>query len=58
MTTFYLCDKGGRLVLDSKTHGEVLKEIEAKSWFEAREQLPLEYFKRKDGHGYPTENYR
>lgn len=58
MTTFYLCDKGGRLVLDAQTHGDALKEITAKNWIEARAQLPLEYFERKEGYGYPTENYQ
>lgn len=58
MTTFYLSDKDGRLVLDTRKHGDVLQEIEAKNWFEAREQLPLEYFERKKGHGYPAENCR
>jgi hypothetical protein len=59
MKTFYLTEnKEGRLVLDEKTHGDLLETIEAKSWLDAREKVPTEYFEKKKGHGYPAKSNR
>ena len=59
MKTFNLSmNKEGRLVLDKKKHGEILRTIEAKNWLDAREQVPTQYFERKEGYGYPAEPNR
>lgn len=53
MTTFILSkQKDGRVVLDTKEHGDVLQEISAKSWLHAREKVNELQLWHNPGYGW------
>jgi len=53
MNHYYLSiNKDGRVVLDTKEHGLLIRTIEAKSWLDARFTIHELEFEQKEGHGY------
>lgn len=53
MKTFILSKRDdGRVILDNKKHGEVLKEIKANTWLDAREKVSEINFYHNPGYGW------
>lgn len=57
MNTYYLQNRKGRVVLDSKLDGDLIREIPAESWINARYTIHELEFERREGHGYVAENH-
>lgn len=53
MKTYLLCRRDdGRIVLDLRKYGEVLKEIKADTWLDAREKVAEVNFYHNPGYGW------
>lgn len=53
MNNYFLSvNNKGRVILDLKSHGDVIREISALNYKEAREDVDTTYMLKVDGHGW------
>lgn len=55
MNIYYLQVRNGRVVLDFALKGDLIREILASNWIEARYTIHEFEFERREGHGYVAE---